>query len=118
MATATQSLKDLVAGSSKYFDNLIGDINDLIGESRGYLRHASVKKYMSATSQSGLKKETDTLEKNFDKLNDALADVPVTLELGNRTVHGIARGVDEHGALIIEHGGSRERFLSGHLARR
>ena len=75
MATTTQSLKELVEGSYRYFDNLIGDINDLIGESRGYLRHASVKKYMSATSQSGLKKETDTLEKNHDKLNDALADV-------------------------------------------
>lgn len=50
--------------------------------------------------------------------HDALADAPVTLELGNRTVHGIARGVDEHGALIIEHDGARERFLSGHLARR
>ncbi|MEQ8661018.1 MAG: biotin--[acetyl-CoA-carboxylase] ligase [Gammaproteobacteria bacterium] len=48
---------------------------------------------------------------------DALADTAVTLELGNRTVSGTARGVDEHGALVIEHGGARERFISGHLQR-
>jgi BirA family transcriptional regulator, biotin operon repressor / biotin---[acetyl-CoA-carboxylase] ligase len=46
---------------------------------------------------------------------DALAARKVTLELGPRTVVGVARGVDEHGALIIEHDGQRERFMSGHL---
>lgn len=48
---------------------------------------------------------------------DALADTAVTLELPNRTVAGIARGVDEHGALLIEHDGRRETFVSGHLSR-
>lgn len=46
---------------------------------------------------------------------DALADCPVRLELPGRIVDGIARGVDEHGALQIEHGGQRERFMAGHL---
>lgn len=46
---------------------------------------------------------------------DALADAEVTLQLGTRDVRGIARGVDDHGALVIEHNGERERFLSGHL---
>lgn len=48
---------------------------------------------------------------------DALADAPVRLELPGRRVDGIARGVDEHGALLIEHGGAPERFLAGHLRR-
>lgn len=48
---------------------------------------------------------------------DALVDKAVKLELPNRTVTGIARGVDDHGALIIEHDGRRETFVSGHLSR-
>lgn len=48
---------------------------------------------------------------------DALVDTSVKLELPNRLVEGIARGVDEHGALIIEHDGRRETFVSGHLSR-
>ena len=48
---------------------------------------------------------------------DALADQAVQLQLPNRLVSGIARGVDDHGALIIEHNGRREIFVSGHLSR-
>lgn len=48
---------------------------------------------------------------------DALVEKAVKLELPNRTVTGIARGVDDHGALIIEHDGRRETFVSGHLSR-
>lgn len=48
---------------------------------------------------------------------DALVDAPVKLELPNRTVIGVARGVDDHGALLIEHDGRRETFVSGHLSR-
>jgi BirA family biotin operon repressor/biotin-[acetyl-CoA-carboxylase] ligase len=48
---------------------------------------------------------------------DALVGQAVKLELPNRTVLGTARGVDDHGALIIEHDGGRETFVSGHLAR-
>ena len=46
---------------------------------------------------------------------DAFGDRPVQLQLPNRVVSGIARGVDDHGALIIEHDGRRESFVSGHL---
>lgn len=46
---------------------------------------------------------------------DGLADRPVRLELPERAVEGVARGVDEHGALVIEHDGRREIFLAGHL---
>lgn len=46
---------------------------------------------------------------------DVLADEPVRLDLAERVVEGIARGVDENGALIIEHSGRREKFMSGHL---
>ena len=48
---------------------------------------------------------------------DALAGHAVKLELPNRVVAGIARGVDEHGALLIEHNGRSERFVAGHLSR-
>lgn len=48
---------------------------------------------------------------------DQLADAVVRLELPNRVVEGIARGVDDHGALLIEHDGRRETFVSGHLLR-
>ncbi len=48
---------------------------------------------------------------------DACAERPVRLEMPHRTVTGIARGVDDHGALLIDHEGGREAFVSGHLLR-
>ncbi len=48
---------------------------------------------------------------------DALNGSAVKLELPNRVVVGTARGVDEHGALIIEQGDRSESFVSGHLSR-
>ena len=48
---------------------------------------------------------------------DALSGRAVKLQLPNRLVAGTARGVDEHGALLIEHGGRSESFVSGHLSR-
>ncbi|MCB1747680.1 MAG: biotin--[acetyl-CoA-carboxylase] ligase [Gammaproteobacteria bacterium] len=47
--------------------------------------------------------------------HDALVGRTVLLDLGPRTVSGRARGVDAHGALLIEHGGRCEPFVSGHL---
>ncbi|MGE0483080.1 MAG: biotin--[acetyl-CoA-carboxylase] ligase [Gammaproteobacteria bacterium] len=47
--------------------------------------------------------------------HDALAGRQVLLDLGPRVVGGRARGVDAHGALLIEHGGRCEPFVSGHL---
>lgn len=46
---------------------------------------------------------------------DALAGHEVELTLPDRLVRGIARGVDAHGMLQIEHNGRLETFLSGHL---
>ncbi len=46
---------------------------------------------------------------------DALAGHAVELTLPDRLVRGIARGVDAHGMLQIEHNGRTETFLSGHL---
>ena len=48
---------------------------------------------------------------------DILRGHAVKLELANRVVAGIARGVDEHGALLIEYNGRMESFVSGHLSR-
>ncbi len=47
---------------------------------------------------------------------DALANTAVRLDLPGRTVEGVARGVDDHGALIIEHDNRLEKFMSGHLS--
>lgn len=46
---------------------------------------------------------------------DALLDHEVELALPDRLVRGIARGVDAHGMLQIEHNGRLETFLSGHV---
>lgn len=46
---------------------------------------------------------------------DALAGRAVELALPERTVRGVARGVDPNGMLRIEHAGRVESFLSGHV---
>ncbi len=46
---------------------------------------------------------------------DALANKEVAINLGPRIVRGVARGVDEHGAILIEREGRRERFMAGHI---
>lgn len=48
---------------------------------------------------------------------DALAGQRVELELPERRVRGVGRGVNAHGLLQIEHNGRVESFLSGHLRR-
>lgn len=48
---------------------------------------------------------------------DALAGREVELTLPDRLVRGVARGVDAHGMLQIEHNGRLDTFLSGHLRR-
>jgi BirA family biotin operon repressor/biotin-[acetyl-CoA-carboxylase] ligase len=46
---------------------------------------------------------------------DALEDREVSLVLPDRSVVGIARGVDANGLLQIEHGGRLEGFIAGHV---
>ncbi len=46
---------------------------------------------------------------------DGLAGHRVQLELPDRSVMGMAHGVDASGMLVIEHAGRREKFLSGHV---
>lgn len=46
---------------------------------------------------------------------DALAGRPVSLSLPDRTVIGIARGVDANGLLLIEVDGRLESFMAGHV---
>jgi BirA family biotin operon repressor/biotin-[acetyl-CoA-carboxylase] ligase len=48
---------------------------------------------------------------------DGLTGESVLVSLPGREVAGVARGVDEHGALVVEHAGGREIFLSGHVRR-
>jgi BirA family biotin operon repressor/biotin-[acetyl-CoA-carboxylase] ligase len=46
---------------------------------------------------------------------DALAGRPVRVLQGKQAQDGVARGVDEDGALLLEAGGTRRRVLSGEV---
>lgn len=46
---------------------------------------------------------------------DALAARPVRLQHGEQVVDGIARGIDQDGALLLEAGGRLERVVSGEV---
>jgi BirA family transcriptional regulator, biotin operon repressor / biotin---[acetyl-CoA-carboxylase] ligase len=50
--------------------------------------------------------------------HDLTRDKPVNLEHGGRVIHGIARGIDGEGALLLEIDGRTQRFLSGDLSLR
>ena len=47
--------------------------------------------------------------------HDYLADRRIRLELPERVVHGVARGVAADGTLLVEHDGITEAFLAGHI---
>ena len=49
---------------------------------------------------------------------DALRDRPAQVLLGDTVVRGTARGVDEHGALLLEHAGQVRTFVSGEVSLR
>lgn len=49
---------------------------------------------------------------------DAYRDAPVQLQLGDRQIDGIAHGIDEQGALRVEHDGKLQRYYSGEISLR
>jgi BirA family biotin operon repressor/biotin-[acetyl-CoA-carboxylase] ligase len=49
---------------------------------------------------------------------DALLGRPVRVLLARDTVEGIARGVDEDGGLLLEHGGNIDKFIAGEASLR
>lgn len=49
---------------------------------------------------------------------DVYRDQQVQLHLGENTVQGIERGVDEQGALLVEHNGKLQRYYSGEISLR
>jgi BirA family biotin operon repressor/biotin-[acetyl-CoA-carboxylase] ligase len=49
---------------------------------------------------------------------DALRGRPARVLLAQDTVEGIARGVDEDGGLLLEHGGNVEKFIAGEASLR
>jgi BirA family biotin operon repressor/biotin-[acetyl-CoA-carboxylase] ligase len=49
---------------------------------------------------------------------DATSGQPVELRLPDRAITGIARGVDDQGALLLEHAGTLEPFASGEVSLR
>ena len=49
---------------------------------------------------------------------DCYMDSEVSLRLGEREIKGIAKGIDQQGALLIDHQGQRQRFYSGEISLR
>ena len=49
---------------------------------------------------------------------DQYRDQDVVLHLGENRVEGIERGVDEQGALLVEHNGKLQRYYSGEISLR
>jgi BirA family transcriptional regulator, biotin operon repressor / biotin---[acetyl-CoA-carboxylase] ligase len=49
---------------------------------------------------------------------DAYRDREVQLQLGEKIVTGIERGIDDQGALLVEHGGKQQRYYSGEISLR
>lgn len=49
---------------------------------------------------------------------DAYRDASVQLQLGDRQVAGVARGVDDQGALLVEQDGKLQRYYSGEISLR
>ena len=47
---------------------------------------------------------------------DAYLDRPVCVILGNTKIHGISRGIDENGALLVESRGQIQRYYSGEIS--
>ena len=47
---------------------------------------------------------------------DVLNEQQIKLELPNETLHGIARGIDAQGALLLEQGGQIRRLFSGEVS--
>jgi len=70
----------------------------------------NLAQYLRSFEQHGFEKFRDSWA-GFDILANAL----VRLESTGRNVEGIARGVDSYGALSIEHDGTVEKFMAGHL---
>lgn len=52
------------------------------------------------------------------KKHDAFIDRPVSVQLGNKNIAGVCRGVDEHGALLVETDGQVQRYFSGEITLR
>ena len=49
---------------------------------------------------------------------DVYRDQPVVLQLGDNRIQGIERGIDEQGALLVEHNGKLQRYYSGEMSLR
>lgn len=105
----------LSAAARDRIDQPAGDVESAAG--RTVSRNALAADLVAAMAEDIESFSREGFERFRDRWHafDALADAPVRLELPGRSVAGTARGVDEHGALLIEHGGARERFMAGHL---
>jgi BirA family biotin operon repressor/biotin-[acetyl-CoA-carboxylase] ligase len=49
---------------------------------------------------------------------DSYMNSEVVLRLGERKIRGIVRGIDQHGALLIEQQGQIQRYYSGEISLR
>ena len=105
------------AQSRALIDQAVEDFTHASGGGVSRNRLAAVLLSALARTLPQFGREGFALFRNDWPRYDALAGHAVKLELPNRVVDGIARGVDDHGALLIEHNGRRESFVSGHVSR-
>jgi BirA family transcriptional regulator, biotin operon repressor / biotin---[acetyl-CoA-carboxylase] ligase len=70
-----------------------------------------VLRVLSEFEQSGL----GSFQAKWQR-QDAYLDRPVCVILGNTKIHGISRGIDENGALLVESKGQIQRYYSGEIS--
>lgn len=64
-----------------------------------------------------LKKDSMTVLARRWQVRDSLKDLPVRILLGAKTIVGIARGIDDRGALLVETEGTVTPFFGGQVLR-
>ena len=87
-----------------------------IGLSRNELAAGLVMQILSALKEF----ETSGLEPFRDRwmMWDSNLNSEVVLRLGDREIVGIAKGIDQHGALLVEQQGQLQRYYSGEISLR
>jgi len=83
-------------------------------------RNALAAQLISAILQALPQFEAQGLQPFLDEWRqlDCYRDQDVLLHLGEQRIQGLARGVDEQGALLVEHQGKLQRYYSGEISLR
>lgn len=83
-------------------------------------RNALAARLISAILQALPQFQTQGLQPFLEEWRrlDCYRDQAVLLHLGEQQIRGLARGVDEQGALLVEHQGKLQRYYSGEISLR